>query len=109
MSGSPRRIVITRDETRPEEGRPRDFAARHPDLAYVFGPTVRATYAVGCLALDLLGPLEVLQLVPGQEFLALPLLILGFAGLAYLEYRAYRLLWPSPRREVVDLAGRRRV
>lgn len=109
MSGSPRRVVITRDETLPEESGPDGFAARHPDLAYVLGPTVRAMYAVGCLALDLLGPLEVLQLVPGQEALALPPLVLGFAGLAYLEYRAYRLLWPSPRREVVDLAGRRRV
>ena len=110
MPEPPKRIVITRDEPQAEGDATSGFAARHPDLAYVFGPTVRGLYAVGCLALDLLGPLEVLQLLPGQEPIAIPVLFLAFAGLAYLEYRAYRLLWPRGHGpKVVDMAGQRRV
>ncbi len=111
MPESPRQILITREpEVPPDEGGP-SFATRHPELAYVFGPTIRAFYVVGCLALDLLAPLQVVELLPGQELLSVPILVAAFAGLAYVEYQAYRRLWPAPRsrREVVAVAGPRRL
>jgi hypothetical protein len=86
----------------PQHARPaetvltRNFAVRHPDLAYVFGPTVRAFFVVGCLALDLLAPLQILALMPGHELAVAPLLSAAFLGLAYVEYRLYRRIWPPP-------------
>ncbi len=110
MPQAPKKVLITRDVEGPADEAHSGFAARHPEMAYVFGPTIRGLYVVGCLALDLLGPLQILQFIPDQESLALPVLILAFAGLAYVEYRAYRRLWPPPRRrEVVAVAGRPRI
>jgi hypothetical protein len=86
------RVVITEEPEEVEEDR--GFAVRHPDLAYVFGDAVKVSYMVGCLALDLLTPLQVLDLLPGQPLWAVPPLVLLFALLAYLEYRLYRRLWP---------------
>ncbi len=85
-------VVITEEPEKDEEER--GFASRHPDLAYVFGDTVRAFYAVGCLALDLFTPLQILDLLPGQPLWAVPPLVLAFGFLAFLEYRLYRRLWP---------------
>ncbi len=110
MPDPPKNVLITRDVEGPDDEDGWGFAARHPDLAYVFGPTVRGLFVVGCLALDLLGPLQVLQLIADQELAALPLLVLAVAGLAYLEYRTYRRLWQHPRRrEAVAVAGVRRI
>lgn len=105
-----RKVLITRDVEGPVDKARPGVAARHPEMAYVFGPTIRGLYVVGCMAIDLFGPLQILQLMPDQALVAFPLSILAFAGLAYLEYRAYRRLWPPPhRREVVDVAGRPRI
>lgn len=95
------RIVITEEpeQTEKEQG----LASRHPDLAYVFGDTVKACYVVGCLALDLLSPLQIMDLLPGQPFWPVPPLIAFFGLLAYLEYRLYRRLWPPrAKRHIVD-------
>lgn len=110
MPDSARQVLITRESEGPPAKGPPGFVSRHPDLAYVFGPTLRGLYVVGCLALDLMAPLQVVELLPGQELLAVPILVAAFAGLAYLEYRFYRRLWPSARkREVVAVAGTRRL
>lgn len=95
------RVVITRE---PEEVvEPQGFASRHPDLAYVFGDTVKAFYVVGCLALDLLTPLQMFDLLPGEPLWAVPPLVVGFALLAYVEYRLYRRLWPPrSKRQIVE-------
>ncbi len=85
-------VVITEEPEENEE--PSRFASRHPDLTYVFGPAVKASYVVGCLVLDLFTPLQILDLLPGQPLWAVPPLVLGFGGLAFLEYRLYRRLWP---------------
>ncbi len=95
------RVVITEE---PEEiPKARGFVGRHPDLAYVFGDAVKASYAVGCLALDLFAPLQILEWLPGQPLWAVPPLALAFGFLAFLEYRLYRRLWP-PRasRQIVE-------
>lgn len=95
------RVIITEepDEVKEDSG----FAGRHPDLAYVFGDTVRAFYVLGCLALDLLTPLQVLELLPGPPLWAVPLLVASFGFLAYWEYRLYRRLWPpGSKRRLVD-------
>lgn len=110
MPDAPKYIVITREKDAPQSGQAQGFAARHPELAYVFGPTVRAFYVVGCLALDLFSPLQVLALLPDHELLAAPLLALAFAGVAFLQYRLYRYLWPARRgREAVGVTGARRI
>jgi len=95
------RVVITEEPEEVEEDR--GFAGRHPDLAYVFGDAVKASYVVGCLALDLLTPLQILDLLPEQAPWAAPVLVVLFLFLAYLEYRLYRRLWP-PRvsRKIVE-------
>ena len=107
MPDDVRRIPITRDDEPLGRDDAMGFIARHPDLTYVFGPTVRGFYVVGCLAVDLLAPLQVILLLPGQDFL-IPILALVFGGLAYLECLGYRRLWPSRRRERVAVAGKRR-
>ncbi len=98
------RVVITQELDKPEakEG----LASRHPELAYVFGDTIRGFYVVGCLILDLFTPLQVVELLPGQRLWVVPSLIPLFAVLAFLEYRLYRRFWP-PRlgRAVVDGRG----
>jgi hypothetical protein len=95
------RIVITEEPDEPEEDR--GVAARHPDLAYVFGDSIRAFYVVGCLALDLFTPLQVMDFLPGQPFWVVPPLVVGFGLLAYLEYRLYRRLWPPrAKRQIVE-------
>lgn len=86
------RVVITEEPEEVEEDH--GFAGRHPDLAYVFGDAVKASYVLGCLALDILTPLQVLDLLPGQPLWAVPPLVLLFGFLAYPEYRLYRRLWP---------------
>ncbi len=85
-------VVITEEPEATEE--PSGFASRHPDLVYVFGDAVKASYVVGCLALDVFTPLQILDLLPGQALWAVPPLVLGFGALAFLEYRLYRRLWP---------------
>ena len=94
-------VVIT--EGPEDEEADRGFAARHPDLAYVFGDAVRASYIVGCLALDLLTPIQVLDMLPGQPLWAVPPLVALFGFLAFLEYRLYRRLWPPRvKRRIVE-------
>ena len=95
------RVVVTRE---PEEAQERrGLASRHPDLAYVFGDTIKAFYVVGCLALDLLTPLQAFDLLPGEPLWAVPPLAVLFAFLAYLEYRLYRRLWPPhTKRQIVE-------
>lgn len=85
-------VVITEERDKAEE--PRGIAKRHPELAYVFGDAIRACYIVGCLALDLFTPLQILDSLPGLPVWAVPLLVAVFGLLAFLEYRLYRRLWP---------------
>ena len=95
------RVVITEepDEAEDDHG----IAGRHPELAYVFGDAIRAFYVVGCLALDLFTPFQVLDLVPGQPLWAVPPLVVVFGFLAFLEYRLYRRLWPPrTKRQIVE-------
>jgi hypothetical protein len=95
------RVVITEEPDEVEEDR--GVAGRHPDLAYVFGDMIKAFYVVGCLALDLLTPLQVLDWLPGHPLWAVPPLFLLFASLAYVEYRLYRRLWPPrTKRKIVE-------
>ncbi len=94
-------VVITEEREDDEEER-RGIAERHPDLAYVFGDAIKATYIVGCLALDLFTPLQVLDLLPGQPLWSVPPLVVGFGALAFLEYRLYRRIWPPrTKRQIV--------
>lgn len=94
-------IVITEEPD--EAGEHRGFASRHPDLAYVFGDAVRASYIVGCLALDLFTPLEIMSLLPGQPLWAVPPLVVSFGLLAFPEYRLYRRLWPPrTKRQILE-------
>src|SRR5213080_805692 len=74
------------------------FSIRHPEVAYVFGDMVRRLYVVGCLASDLFVALQVHLSFPSADTILLPLLAAVFLGLAYLELRLYRVLWPVSRR-----------
>ncbi|HYY47049.1 MAG TPA: hypothetical protein VFA17_00010 [Thermoplasmata archaeon] len=74
------------------------WSFRHPQVAYLFGDMIRGLYVVGCLAADLFVALQVHESLPDLEAILLPLLGVGFVGLAYLELRLYRALWPGSRR-----------
>jgi hypothetical protein len=90
-------VAVTQGGRVGEAGQRGGFASRHADLAYVFGPTVRAFFVLGCLAVDLLTPLQVLASRP-EDLGVVPLLFATLTGLVYLEYRLYRRIRPSPRK-----------
>jgi hypothetical protein len=101
-SASRNRVVIREegDATHLDAG----FSIRHPEIAYLFGDTVRALYVVGCLAVALFVMVQVHLSLPSLDVLLLPPLGVGFAALAYVELRLYRLLWPASRsRQVREL------
>ena len=96
MPKRPGEILIT-EETEAVAQEQSRLAARHPTMAYVVGDTIRSLYLIGCLALDLMIPLQVWLVVSRNDLIVVPLLVAGVAGLVVLEYRLYRRLWP-PRR-----------
>ncbi len=91
-----------------EEGDDGGRSRRHPLLAYLLGDLVRGLYVVGCMALDILAPVQVRDLLPGWDPVTVPVLVVGFAGLALLQLRLYRRLWPPQRqrRLPANLGGR---
>ncbi|HYS72998.1 MAG TPA: hypothetical protein VEO96_03330 [Thermoplasmata archaeon] len=99
------RITITEEDIR-AAGPPR-LSDRHPLLSYVFGDMARGFYIVGCLALDLLGPLQVRESVPALSGIAFVPVVAAIGGLVYGQYRLYCRLWPiASRRRILEVVDR---
>jgi len=99
------RITITEEDTK--GAGPRGLSARHPVLSYVFGDMVRGFYIVGCLALDLFGPLQVRESFPTLGGIVFIPVVAGIGGLVYGQYLLYRRLWPAAsRRRVLEVVER---
>ncbi len=99
------RITITEEDAKSTG--PRRLSNRHPLLSYVFGDMVRGFYVVGCLALDLFGPLQVRESFPTLGGIVFIPVVAAIGGLVYGQYLLYRRLWPAAsRRRVLGVVDR---